>query len=1223
MVRSKEVPKKPKDPLLTPPSNPRGFSTFRDAGGGLGGSLPRNRGGAAMTSPAPASVPNYMRGTSSSGAKAGQLHRHRASASASASTPTRQRRPLRVTPRGKVLFPAPASPGMVRPTCSSTLKDAKFPRALGLAPGATDAEGPAAMRVCPYTYCSLNGHAHAPAVPLRSFLAARRRLIKTQQSMKHKGVSAFRKGSTAHQKPEGKNSVCAGAVAKVAPPVVDEVGDFFVEVYTGPRVSSGTSCSDMSLDEMDDDTVRRMEFLVFDRCGADDDVDKSNDLAVHGDGDGEDRPGVCRDSSSECSDPGVSGNLVEELPWMRYQGYECDSLDDDVSEEQIGEAEVLAQLQEGEDEEGKSCGSGDEREEEAIEEQEPEDEEIVSDLPSETGIVAEEEGVDCRLDTVNQHEASTAEDTQDLGDDEECVSDGGHEMEIAAERTCAVSTVEVCREQEEDEDIILGEVCQADTSDGHGTSEETLSESEIPMSEVMENVLEDGCKEENSADQEAEDDETSMDSANELEISEKQKDAESEMEISETVPDVACEEDFCEQESTSGAVAEVCQGDTSDGQGTSEEKLSALEIPEAEVTERVENVLEDGCKEENSAEDDETNIDSALRFEIAEKEKDDDESEMEISETVPDVAREEDFYEEEAASRAVSEGEVSDSNAIASPDVEISNQPTDGGFEQDATTVEDAFEQLDTAAENTVSGTEDAQRGLEITTCKSEDVSAESGITQESSQVVYSVCVDAPAKMQPEITEHGPEDSSEESSIPQESSESNMSAHVDNGAQIELSADATAQMEPAITECKLEESSEESGIPQKSSQSSKSAHADNGAQIEVSAYATAQMEPEITECKLQESSEESGIPQKSSQSSKSALVNNDAQTEPEFTTCKSEGPCEESGIVQEVVHDGNSAYLGEGDQMHLGNVIRELEATSEECGIGQEIGEDNSALVSDDTQNGSELAMCELDDASESVAVQETDQNHNCEDVVSAALNESELITPSELANAETMAREPEHAHEELDIIQEGDKDGCAAGVCAGALKETQTSNIKDACEEVCVTGEANLLHAEHNYDLSTADSNVEPQSLPAEDDAKEFSVDDMCNIFSGMNLKGDVYVDPTESEISPRKRLIIAGRRRTPEEEEHMRGFNPRGPNFLPLELDPDSEKVDLKHQTAEDRKNAEEWMIDYALRRAVNNLGARKKKVELLVQAFETVLPHDEDEKKNTPTRAVQACN
>jgi len=52
---------------------------------------------------------------------------------------------------------------------------------------------------------------------------------------------------------------------------------------------------------------------------------------------------------------------------------------------------------------------------------------------------------------------------------------------------------------------------------------------------------------------------------------------------------------------------------------------------------------------------------------------------------------------------------------------------------------------------------------------------------------------------------------------------------------------------------------------------------------------------------------------------------------------------------------------------------------------------------------------------------------------------------------------------------------------------------------------------------------------------------------------------------------------------------------------------------------------MIDYALRRALTNLSpARKKKVELLVQAFETVLPHDEDDKKNiSPSRPIQPCN
>lgn len=72
------------------------------------------------------------------------------------------------------------------------------------------------------------------------------------------------------------------------------------------------------------------------------------------------------------------------------------------------------------------------------------------------------------------------------------------------------------------------------------------------------------------------------------------------------------------------------------------------------------------------------------------------------------------------------------------------------------------------------------------------------------------------------------------------------------------------------------------------------------------------------------------------------------------------------------------------------------------------------------------------------------------------------------------------------------------------------------------------------------------------------------------------------------------------------LRLYNQRAPKFLPEEPDPEAEKVDLRHQLAEDRRNSEEWMVDYALRRAVDNLAPRrKKKVALLVEAFEAVLP------------------
>ncbi|XP_055817968.1 calmodulin binding protein PICBP-like [Solanum dulcamara] len=107
--------------------------------------------------------------------------------------------------------------------------------------------------------------------------------------------------------------------------------------------------------------------------------------------------------------------------------------------------------------------------------------------------------------------------------------------------------------------------------------------------------------------------------------------------------------------------------------------------------------------------------------------------------------------------------------------------------------------------------------------------------------------------------------------------------------------------------------------------------------------------------------------------------------------------------------------------------------------------------------------------------------------------------------------------------------------------------------------------------------------------------------------------------------------RRNDTKEPEESREFNPRPPNFLPLEPDPDAEKVDLKHQMMDDRKNAEDWMLDFALRRAVDKLApARKRKVALLVEAFETVLPTSKWEPHLRRSasgfahpRPIQACN
>lgn len=102
-------------------------------------------------------------------------------------------------------------------TCSSTLKDSKFPNYLMISPGGTEAEGTSVMKVCPYTYCSLNGHHHSPVTPLKSFLYTRRRSLKTQKTVKLQVLSPRK----ARPSNEGMKETAK-----------KEVGmDFFVEIY--------------------------------------------------------------------------------------------------------------------------------------------------------------------------------------------------------------------------------------------------------------------------------------------------------------------------------------------------------------------------------------------------------------------------------------------------------------------------------------------------------------------------------------------------------------------------------------------------------------------------------------------------------------------------------------------------------------------------------------------------------------------------------------------------------------------------------------------------------------------------------------------------------------------------------------------------------------------------------------------------------------------------------
>ncbi|KAJ6332119.1 hypothetical protein OIU76_010495 [Salix suchowensis] len=132
--------------------------------------------------------------------------------------------------------------------------------------------------------------------------------------------------------------------------------------------------------------------------------------------------------------------------------------------------------------------------------------------------------------------------------------------------------------------------------------------------------------------------------------------------------------------------------------------------------------------------------------------------------------------------------------------------------------------------------------------------------------------------------------------------------------------------------------------------------------------------------------------------------------------------------------------------------------------------------------------------------------------------------------------------------------------------------------------------------------------------------IDSMVQEQEEMRLKADAFqkekaessVESKSNKKTPtswsnlRKILIL---KRFVKAFEKVRNFSPRKPRYLHVEADPEAEKVHLRHQTMGERKNSEEWMLDHALQQVISTLApAQKRKVALLVQAFETVTPPTE---------------
>ncbi|KAJ8565783.1 hypothetical protein K7X08_008359 [Anisodus acutangulus] len=230
-------------------------------------------------------------------------------------------------------------------------------------------------------------------------------------------------------------------------------------------------------------------------------------------------------------------------------------------------------------------------------------------------------------------------------------------------------------------------------------------------------------------------------------------------------------------------------------------------------------------------------------------------------------------------------------------------------------------------------------------------------------------------------------------------------------------------------------------------------------------------------------------------------------------------------------------------------------------------------------------------------------------------------------------------SHEErLTLLDETCKDNEESSDENIVVKIEDTETKTDCCEQGNENGHDNndqQLVVEADLKCETTEDHTSHQAEDETENASGVEADTTAEgIKDALRFKNkkthakyDLSEEPSESYTN----LRGIGRRNDTKEAEESREFNPRPPNFLPLEADPDAEKVNLKHQMMDDRKNAEDWMLDFALRRAVDKLApGRKRKVVLLVEAFETVLPTSKWEPHLRRSaagfahpRPIQACN
>uniref|UniRef100_M1CXC4 PNCBP n=2 Tax=Solanum tuberosum TaxID=4113 RepID=M1CXC4_SOLTU len=99
-------------------------------------------------------------------------------------------------------------------------------------------------------------------------------------------------------------------------------------------------------------------------------------------------------------------------------------------------------------------------------------------------------------------------------------------------------------------------------------------------------------------------------------------------------------------------------------------------------------------------------------------------------------------------------------------------------------------------------------------------------------------------------------------------------------------------------------------------------------------------------------------------------------------------------------------------------------------------------------------------------------------------------------------------------------------------------------------------------------------------------------------------FEPPKSKNWSKLKKMILL--KRSIKVLARARKVNPQPPQLLPPTPDQEQEKVDLRNQMTNEKNKAEQWMLDNAVQNMVSKLTpARKTRVAMLVEAFESVVP------------------